>query len=64
MRLTPLIFYDFMIIFLIACTFHDIVYGPVTNVSFAWPVCLLYFHYRRRAVAKLLDERRDADEDS
>ena len=64
MKISPLAFYDFMLLFLIACTFHDIVYGPVTTISFAWPVCLIYYYYRRKSMAKMIEKYRKTDEDS
>jgi hypothetical protein len=47
-------FYDFMLVFLAACLFQDIYFGPVTMISFAWPVCFVYYYHRRNAVVKML----------
>lgn len=64
MKISPLTFYNFMILFLIICTFHDIVYGPITAISFAWPVCLVYYYYRRESMARMMEEHRKTNEDS
>ncbi len=52
-------FYYFWIIFLVACIFHDLMYGLVTGFTFGYFFALFYMIARTRAVLRLMEDHDD-----
>ena len=53
---SPVAFYNIMMGFFALCMLFDVFFGAVTGITFAWPVCFIYYYYRRREVKGLLEE--------
>jgi hypothetical protein len=48
--------YYFILIFLTACIFYDIVVTEVTGFTFGYIFAIFYFAYRLKAVRQLLED--------
>jgi len=59
---SPLRFYETMIVFFLVLPFYDIYIDQITSVSFAWPVCFLYYCYRWGRMKAFLDELKEVSD--
>lgn len=57
---SPLAFYNIMLGFFVVCFLYDVTLGEISPATYAWPVCFIYYYFRRLDVMGMIE--RDPEE--
>jgi len=53
---SPLVFYNIMMGFFVMCFLYDVTLGEPSPATYAWPVCFIYYYFRRLDVKGMIEK--------